>query len=646
MASISKMEGFAGYLVAGAVLLIVLALLFFTLSPGLQGGFMLDDFPNLRTLERIDDTRFAPSFANVVLSGLSGALGRPLAMFSFALQYHSWPSDPYSFKYVNLMLHLLNGVLLFWLLWKIVSVREPNARGAPAVALITAVVWTVHPIQASTVFYVVQRMVELSATFTLMGLVLYAYGRELALRGELWRGYSLSTLGIVLCGGLAALSKETGILLPLYALVLEATLFAKLGRPRYWKIWSFAFLWLPTFVLIGYLGVHFDEYVLHGYALRNFSLGERLLTEARVVIEYLGQILLPRERLLGLFHDDYPVSHGLLDPSATLAAMLGLSLLAASAIAWRRRWPVYSFGVAWFLAGQLLESTLIPLELYFEHRNYLPSVGLLFVVVYAGWSAYGRLPGIKKAGVLVAGVGWVAALSLIAGQESRLWGQPVYQAIVWGKDHPQSLRAQQYAASAWLAIGEVNRAAAIYRALAQAPSTRTDGFVSWLAVGCGHDTLPLPNQTEVLEALRVAPYATAKGIVGAMESIVGERETGRCKRLRYAPLVQVFDVLLANGNLLPNQFELLVLLGRLHTAEGRAGAALDSFGKALAIRPDVEVALLRVKALVAAGRLSETAFYLEQAREINKSNRVRYGLYEKDIETWEAIIAKVRREKL
>ena len=100
-----------------------------------------------------------------------------------------------------------------------------------------------------------------------------------------------------------------------------------------------------------------------GYELRSFTLLERLLTEARVLWFYLGLIVLPRFEAFGLYHDDISLSTGLLMPWTTLPALLGLAGLVG--IAWhvRNRAPLLAFGIAWFLIGHSLESTVLPLEI-------------------------------------------------------------------------------------------------------------------------------------------------------------------------------------------------------------------------------------------------------------------------------------------
>ena len=93
-------------------------------------------------------------------------------------------------------------------------------------------------------------------------------------------------------------------------------------------------------------------------------------------------IVAPDGRWFTLYHDDITLSRGLLEPWTTLPAALGIAGLIAAAWLARRRAPVAGFGIAFFLGGHLLESTVLPLELAFEHRNYLPAFGPLLALCY------------------------------------------------------------------------------------------------------------------------------------------------------------------------------------------------------------------------------------------------------------------------
>jgi len=222
---------------------------------GLHGIFLLDDEPNFTPLKLIDDTQLWAGILQYISEGEAGWLGRPLSLLTFALQYHDWATNPWSFKYVNLMIHLINGCLVFWfclLLTRLLALPPPKIL---LISWLTAALWLVHPLQISTVLYAVQRMTLLVSLFTLVGLILYLMGREYLIKQNIVKGYLWISLGFIIGGSLAIFSKENGILLIFYVLVLELTVLHALVRPRYWKIWMSGFIYLPIALLVIYFSL-------------------------------------------------------------------------------------------------------------------------------------------------------------------------------------------------------------------------------------------------------------------------------------------------------------------------------------------------------------------------------------------------------
>ena len=287
---------------------------------GLHGAYLLDDTPNLNSLTDINES--SNKFIEIVrfsIEGIASRLGRPISLVTFALQTHYWQETVWHFRYVNLMIHLLNGCLIFWIFLYITRIMAlPEKRGL-WLALLTASLWLLHPFQVSTVLYIIQRMTELSTLFTLAALLIYVRSRYQFAQGRLTPTvfWIFISIGIGLGGILATLSKENGVLLVLYVLVLEATVLRSLPKPRYWKIWSGVFLYFPLLLLASYFIVNFDS-ILGNYDIRHFTLVERLLTQTRILSEYLFKILIPQPHTYGLFHDDFTVSRSLLTPITTV----------------------------------------------------------------------------------------------------------------------------------------------------------------------------------------------------------------------------------------------------------------------------------------------------------------------------------------
>ena len=367
-------------LVASAVLL--------AYWPGLSGGFALDDYTNVVNNEAIAIHDLSwNSLSHAMFSFQAGPAMRPLSMLSFAINaYFTGPEGAMAFKATNLGIHLSNGALVFLLLWQLLRVLDAAPSQAreryPWLAALGAAFWVLHPLNVMPVLYVVQRETALSTLFVLLGLNLYVWGRtrrQANRRGALavWASVPVFTLVAVLC-------KESGALLPVYALAIEFFVLRFRhhdgGIARSLMLFYALFLVLPACLGLGWI-LFGHGHGLLSYAGRDYTLGERLLTEARVVWLYIRWTLWPDPRNLGLYHDDIAASHGLLQPYTTLLSILGLAVLVAASALLRKRLPLVALGIAWFLGGQLMESTIFPLELAYEHRCYLPDLGVILAVL-------------------------------------------------------------------------------------------------------------------------------------------------------------------------------------------------------------------------------------------------------------------------
>ncbi|MEJ2381399.1 MAG: tetratricopeptide repeat protein [Gammaproteobacteria bacterium] len=181
------------------------------------------------------------------------------------------------------------------------------------------------------------------------------------------------------------------------------------------------------------------DLLLAGYEGRDFTVGQRLLTEARVVVDYIVWTIVPNIRTLALYHDDIPLSTGLWNPPTTLTSILVIVALIGSAFAVRRRWPLASLGILWFFAGQALESTAYPLELVFEHRNYLPDYGILLAIIGHPLLHVRSRRSAWVSGALLAA--FVGLLTSMTGMRSYEWRNNVTQAVYAAAHHPKSPRA-------------------------------------------------------------------------------------------------------------------------------------------------------------------------------------------------------------
>ena len=335
-------------------------------SASLGSNFQLDDQTNLGGLVTISDRTSAIDF---ILGGTAGPTGRPLSLLTFALQADQWSQGPDAFLRVNIAIHLLNALLLAFFARQLFIIRGDGRRPAALIGCAAASIWVTLPLIATATMLVVQRMTTLSAFFMLAGLATYVAARALVVRAPR-KGLLLMAISLTGASILAALAKESGVLLPLFVLVIESTL---LRRPESvslttWRNWTVVFLWLPALIVIAYL-VSIFNYPDYTIQFRGFDAVERLLTQAQLLWVYLSKALVGLSGRLGIYQGDLEVVRSLWSP-ATLLAVTGWFVLAVGAVVWRRRFPLFALGVLWYLVGHVLESTVVPLELYFEAPSY------------------------------------------------------------------------------------------------------------------------------------------------------------------------------------------------------------------------------------------------------------------------------------
>jgi len=443
----------------------VLAVLAFV--PGLSGPFFLDTEPNLEAVKLwLDGDMLWPG---VIFGNESGPLGRPLAMASLLLNAAIGGHSPFAYKLGNLLIHLGCGLLIVGWLSRLLRRDPAMARIAGWVALGVAVWWLILPIQVSTVLYSVQRMAQLSTLFMLAGLWLYTWARDRMAAGSP-RSQALIWVGIPLLTGLAALSKENGLLLPLLCLAVELGYYqprlvsaADSRRPAGIRAFFALTVGLPAVIGGAWLLLH-PEFVTAGYVNRDFTLWDRLLTQFRALWTYVRQILLPHGPGLGLYQDTYPISRGLLSPSSTLLAVIAWAGLLSLAVYTRRAVPALFTGVLLYLFGHAMESSIFALEPVFMHRNYLPSTGILLAAAGTAALLYQRRSKSTAGGrrLVTGGLGAVVLLLwLTTLSNSFTWQSRSDLLAVELQHHPDSIRARMNASM--LALEQQRPSAAFHQ---------------------------------------------------------------------------------------------------------------------------------------------------------------------------------------
>lgn len=424
------------------VLLVATVLVAALYWSGLSGPFLFDDFENFKPIAQW--LQGDASFSEVVFGHQSLVFARPVAMASFLLNASVGGAEAFYFKLGNLLIHLGCG----WLIWALCRrLLRLDARLQPlaeTLSVLIAILWLVHPLHVSTVLYAVQRMTQLGTLFALASVLAYLAGRQrLATQRPVAYLLLFAAFPLLLLAGV--LSKQHAAVAPALCLVIELAYHRRLvpGPKAPTAAFFSLFLGLPLLGLVALFAVR-PGLLLAGYADYDFTLAERLLSEPRALVDYVGQILFPRTPRMGLYTDDFVVSRSLFEPISTVYSIAILGGVSVAAIALRRRAPTFFAGWFLFLAAHGVESTFLPLDIYFEHRNYLPMVGLLLSVI----GLLGLLPAPLDTNVLTPKqLGMFTATAIVLVLSFATLGR----VLVWSNQeaiiaqglehHPNSLRA-------------------------------------------------------------------------------------------------------------------------------------------------------------------------------------------------------------
>ncbi len=536
----------------GPAVVVVVGLLAY--SNAFHAGFVFDDPPHVVDAPSIGDP------ASYLLGGAAyrAEPNRALAGLTFALNRRLLGPGPAGFHAVNVLIHLLNALLVHALV--LLSFRAPRLRDsalAPwsrSVAFVAALLFVAHPIQTQAVTYVVQRLASLATTFYLLAVVLYARWRLAGISkgtGGLRRAAGLGSA--LLTAVLAMKTKEIAFTLPAAVALYEALFFEGGWGKRVLALAPFVItLAIIPLGLVGLdrpLGEMLSDVAEVTRVQTTQSRRDYATTEVVVVASYLRLLALP----VGQNVDhDVPPHRSLLEPRVAVSLGVLLALAAAGAWpwvasrgSWARREPdpaarLVSFGIAWFFLGLLVESSVIPIaDVMFEHRVYLPSVGIL-VAVATGLGLLARRYAPSRPAAAAAAVGAALALPLAVATwiRNEVW---VDEVALWTDAAAKSPRKARPRNNLGVALGAAHRER---EALLQ-----------------------------LQEAVRLDPgYARAHDNLGVVLSALGRDGEAEAEHLRAMALA-------------PRDPEPDYNLGCMRLEEGRYGEAAAWLERALALQP-------------------------------------------------------------
>lgn len=610
------------FLLTLVLLLFFVAFIYF---PGLSGDFEFDDAGNIADNQQLHISALTlEQLRSAAFSGDAGPTGRPATLLTFALNLFFFGMQPFYFKLVNLFIHLANVVLVAYLSSFLLrrACRFSSSQSLFA-GLTVAALWGVHPINLTSILYVVQRMTSLSAFFGFVALLMFVWCRQGGLR---WYASLLLGFGILFCLLLSILCKESGVLFVLLMFWIELAIFEFKSSGRTLMLGKFS-LQSVVVAVGGLLALYVVIWIVPpmispaAYMQRDFTLVERILTESRVLFMYLGMILYPTLSGLSLYHDDFLISKSIVEPIQTLYSCLALfGILLAIGLLWSR-WRILAFALGWFLIAHLLESTVFSLELVHEHRNYFASIG--FFCVFASWLA--QLRGGFRLCVGVVGVGFFLLYAFVTYNRSLIWSNLVDHAAFEAAMHPKSDRANYQMGRIYLKLLDNTHdkrfADKAREYFLRASESYTSGNGSYFAlIHLSYYLGEKPDELlikDLSERLRTRPFYNSN--VGFLKALVDCQLSGFC-HVPVPELIGLMASAVENPRVAPESSSQVYLLLARYFTEGLGDLIKgeEFIRDSIRIQDQVGGRLMLVQVLRLQGRYADALTQLERAEAMDR----------------------------
>ncbi len=627
-------------------------------SNTLNSPFVFDDFPNLKTNPYIRLTNL--DFVKLYDAGFkSRCPNRPVANISFALNYYFGRYNATVYHIVNIVIHIINGILAYFLaliifrqLSDIPGQKTPqpfhqsiHPSVHPSIilmSLFTALIFVAHPLQTQSVTYIVQRMTAMAAMFFLLSLLCYIRGRLSETRWKRWALFSACFLSLAMAIG----SKEIAVTLPFFILLYEWYFFQDLSVA--WLKRNIKYVLIPIAVLflfaLVYLGGNPFDRILAGYTSRDFTMWERVLTQFRVVVFYISLLLYPHPSRLNLIHH-FTTSHSLFDPITTLLSLVIIASLTGLAIYLARMKRLISFCILWFIINLAIESSVLSLEMIYEHRLYLPMFGFALLASYLPFYFLSN----KRLWAVIILV--IVTVSLGTGTylRNKTWQNEI---TLWSdvlSKNPQSYRAHDNLGIVLLDQDRIKEAISHFSEALRIKHDYENAYNN-----LGNALLIEGRLNEAIshfsEALRIKPdYADAHYNLGraierqgSLDKAIGHYQKAlRLNGYLVDAYINLGNALMRKGNIKdafvhfsaalqidPGDVKALANLGVVFLHQGCVDEAIDHFSEALRINPDdAKVHSNLGVALVRKGSLKEAIDHFSEALRINPDDAdARYNL--------------------
>jgi len=533
----------------------------------------------------------------------SNARQRPLSNISFALNYYLHGYNVVGFHVVNILVHITTGFLLYFFVKS--TFRTPALRSRYGdylwISFFTAAVWMVHPLQTQSVSYIVQRMNSLCAMFYVLSMLFYARFRLSGQQKTKWWLFS----GCILAGLLALASKQIAAMLPVFIIAYEWYFFQdlKLKWLKNQIPLMTGCLLLAAVIALALLGSNPLDGILKGYQGRDFTLTQRLLTEPRVVIFYLSQLLWPHPSRLNMDHD-FPLSNSLIDPMTTFFSIFSIAVLIGLAVLMARKRRLLSFCIIWFFGNLVIESSILPLEIIFEHRVYLPSMtfSLIIVLLVSGWVKPRWLQTALLCAMVTFGAVWTYERNAVYKDRITFWQDCVDKS-------PGKARPYNNLGVALADQGYQDQAIKQYQKALQIDPLYQDPIAN-IGLSLAEQGKIEESISQFLKALAINPkdYKTLNNL-GASLIVVG-RDTEAIQKLSEALTLDPYYAQAHNN------------LGVALQRQGRVDEAIDHFSTAVQLDPNYTLAYNSLGILLAnQGRYEEAIEQFSAVLKLNPENK-------------------------
>jgi protein O-mannosyl-transferase len=550
----------------------------------------------------------------------TGIRFRPIAFLTFALNWYAGKDQPAGYHAVNILLHTLCSIILFYLLQSLFltpCLSGCYKRDERNIALLAAVLWAIHPIQVQAVTYIVQRMTILATLFYISCMLCYVQARvqtERTKKSALFSGCFLFLL-------LAVSSKENAVILPLSLALVEIVFFCNLSEGTNLKN-CFRII-ITAIVASGILSAIVAYFTMPNpltfinriSTVRPFTLLERLMTEPRVVIGYLSQIFCPLLTQFSIEHS-VTVSKSLMNPVTTLPSILFISGLLVFSLFQLKKTPILSFSILFYFLNHIIESTVIPLELVFEHRNYLPTTFIFFPIATAGIKGLRYYQKMDRQSMFLFCFSLITAFLIVLGISTHLRNQ------VWDSEKTlwedamlkAPLSARPYGRLAWFyeEKGQYNKALGLYEASLSKQWTNPRSASITLANMARIYAADQNNE----KALELYDRSIAKD--PAYTRALYDKAQILTTLGKWDQAKEIISSLLSKGTATWHDFN---LMGFILMKQGLTEEALDFLRNANKLSPQNPMIFVNIgSAFSLMGQYQKANWFLKQAKQMKKEN--------------------------